>query len=449
MALLNYKNNTAHLLGIVVLQNNFTAEIQRFFFLGAICFFVGLIFGELTIVLLLFCIAYLLWHLHQIKKLEKWLRNSKLSHIPDAEGIWGDIFDHLSRDKKRQLKEKKRLKSVIHRVETMTSALNDAVILLDKDYTIGWLNKPSRSLLNLKRSDVGNPITNFIRHPAFVNYLYKGDHDIPFVLPASNNEEKRFEFRLNHFGEGEGLLIVRDASRLYKLEQMRKDFVANVSHELRTPLTVILGYLETLSDTQQESDPWKKPVQQMQQQATRMTTLINDLTMLSKLETEEINKRPIDVVILPLLKMIIDEVTTVHLKRSIAITIECPEEWSINGSEKELHSAFSNLIMNAVKYSPPKKPVFVKVSKNFVGGIDVKVIDHGYGIERQHIHRLTERFYRVDASRSIETGGTGLGLAIVKHILARHDARLNISSRINQGSTFSAIFPKSRVITNP
>ena len=427
------------------MHNNFTAEIQRFIFLGAISCFIGLIVGELLFVFLFFCLVYLCWHLQQIKKLEKWLRNSKLALLPDASGIWGDIFDYLSRDKKRQLKEKKRLKTVINRVETMTSALNDAVILLDKDYTIGWLNKPSRSLLNLKRSDVGSPITNFIRHPSFVNYLYKGDHDIPLVLPAINNEEKRFEFRLNHFGDGEGLLIVRDASRLYRLEQMRKDFVANVSHELRTPLTVILGYLETLSDTQKENDPWKKPVQQMQQQATRMTTLINDLTMLSKLETEEINKQPIDVNILPLLRMIVDEVNTVHHQRKIDITVECPKNWMINGSEKELHSAFSNLIMNAVKYSPPDRPVNVKVSKNFVGGIDVKVIDKGYGIEQQHIHRLTERFYRVDASRSIETGGTGLGLAIVKHILARHDARLNISSRINQGSTFSAIFPKSRV----
>ncbi len=430
------------------MQNNFTAEIQRFLFLGAISFFIGLISGELTLVLLIFCLAYLLWNFSQVKKLEKWLRNSKIALIPDASGIWGDIFDHLSRDKKRQLKEKKRLKTVINRVETMTSALNDAVILLDKDYTIGWLNKPSRSLLNLKRSDVGNPITNFIRHPAFVNYLYKGDHEIPFVLPASNNEEKRFEFRLNHFGDGEGLLIVRDASRLYKLEQMRKDFVANVSHELRTPLTVILGYLETLSDTQQDSDPWKKPVQQMQQQATRMTTLINDLTILSTLETEGINKQPTNVIILPLLQIIVAEVTTIHHSRGINITIECPEGWSINGSEKELHSAFSNLIMNAVKYSPAENSVVVKVTKNFVGGIDVKVIDNGYGIERQHIHRLTERFYRVDASRSIETGGTGLGLAIVKHILARHDARLNISSRINQGSTFSAIFPKNRITTH-
>ena len=427
------------------MHDNFSAEIRRLFFLTLFGLVVGLVGGEFLLSVFFTTVLYLFWHLYQVKKLDKWLRNNKLPSIPDADGIWAEIFDCLRRDKKRQLKEKRRLKAVINRVETMTGALSDAVVLLNPDYTIGWLNKPSRSLLNLRRADVGNPITNFIRHPVFVNYLQHGDHDIPLVLPASNNDEQRLEFRLNHFGEGEGLLIVRDASRLYKLEQMRKDFVANVSHELRTPLTVILGYLETLSDSQQTNDPWKKPVQQMQQQASRMKTLINDLTMLSKLETDEISKQQADVQIKPLLHMIVDEVKTIHHQRSVDITLDCPPKWSISGCEKELHSAFSNLVMNAVKYSSPGKLINISVNKNFVSGIDVKVEDNGYGIERQHLHRLTERFYRVDASRSIETGGTGLGLAIVKHILARHDARLHISSRINQGSTFSAIFPKERV----
>ncbi|MGS2718419.1 phosphate regulon sensor histidine kinase PhoR [Eionea flava] len=427
------------------MHNNFSAEIQRLFFLGLTGLVIGLVSGELLLSLFMVTLLYLIWHLRQIKKLNHWLQNNKLSTIPDADSIWGDIFDHLRRDKKRQLKEKRRLKAVIHRVETMTGALTDAVVLLNPDHTIGWLNKSSRRLLNLRSVDIGSPITNFIRHPVFVNYLYHGDHDEPLVLPASNNEEQRLEFRLNHFGEGEGLLIVRDASRLYKLEQMRKDFVANVSHELRTPLTVILGYLETLSDTQKDSDPWKKPVQQMQQQASRMKTLINDLTMLSKLETEEISKQQAPVALRPLLHMIVDEAKTIHHQQDVSITLDCPPEWSIDGCEKELHSAFSNLVINAVKYSPAGQPIIVTATKNFVGGIDVKVTDKGYGIERQHLQRLTERFYRVDASRSIETGGTGLGLAIVKHILARHDARLNIASRINQGSTFSAIFPKERV----
>jgi two-component system, OmpR family, phosphate regulon sensor histidine kinase PhoR len=427
------------------LRNDFDLEVQRISFLTITCLFIGLIAGNILLILLLGCIAYIVWTLFQMRQLEHWLRNSRQLSVPDASGIWGNIFDHLSREKKRQLKEKKRLKTVINRVETMTASLNDAVILLSKEQTINWLNKSSRHLLNLKKTDVGNPITNFIRNPLWVKYLNEGDYRIPLTLPSSHDNEQRLEFRINLFGDGEGLLIVRDVTRLYKLEQMRKDFVANVSHELRTPLTVILGYLETLNDSLNPDERWKKPVQQMQEQASRMTTLINDLTMLSKLETDEINNKQMAVHLLPLLQMITDEARTVSGDKKHFITLECPQELRLIGNDRELHSAFSNLIMNAVKYSPPQKPIAIKVGKNFIGGVDVKVIDEGLGIEQHHINRLTERFYRVDSSRSIETGGTGLGLAIVKHILARHNARLNISSRINQGSTFTAIFPRERV----
>jgi two-component system phosphate regulon sensor histidine kinase PhoR len=426
-------------------RKDFDLEIQRLFIIAITCLIVGIVIGHILPILLLGCISYIAWTLFQIKQLEHWLQKRLLSNIPDASGVWGNIFDHLSREKKRQIKEKKRLKGIIHRVETMTGALNDAVILLNSDQTISWLNESSQDLLSLKKTDIDSPITNLIRNPLWVNYLNHGDHTLPLVLPSTYNIEQRLEFRINHFGDGESLLIVRDVTRLYKLEQMRKDFVANVSHELRTPLTVISGYLETLEDSMSLDARWQKPVQQMQQQASRMTTLINDLTMLSILETEGLNKKQSSVQLLPLLQMIMDTAQSVSGDKNHELQLECDPTVAIIGNDRELHSAFSNLITNAIKYSPPEKQITVKVGKNFTGGVDVKVIDNGYGIERQHIHRLTERFYRVDASRSIETGGTGLGLAIVKHILARHDARLNISSRINQGSTFSAIFPKNRV----
>ncbi len=403
-------------------------------------------------VALIACFLYIAWSLRQLYKLDRWLQHKKLTHIPESSGIWGNIYDALIIDKKRQAREKKRLKSIIMRVETMTAALNDAVILLSEDNTISWLNKSSRKLLTLKKTDINRPITNFIRNPLFVNYLDKGDYELPLILPAADNIEQRLEFRLNRFGEGEGLLIVRDITRLHKLEQMRKDFVGNVTHELRTPLTVIKGYLETLEDARASSktvdDRWEKPIQQMQQQASRMTTLINDLTMLSKLETEEENKKNTVVLLNPLLKMICDEAMTISGDNQNVIHLSCDSAIAIIGNDRELHSAFSNLILNAVKYSLPNKPINIEVNKNFVDGVDIKVIDNGIGIEHHHISRLTERFYRVDSSRSIETGGTGLGLAIVKHILARHEARLRISSRINQGSTFTAIFPASRVTTN-
>ena len=427
------------------MHNDFYLEIRRLSFLLVTCLITGLIIGELTNVLLFGCVLYIIWTLFQIRQLEHWLKDGKLSTIPDASGIWGKIFDHLSRNKKREVVEKKNLKQVIMRVEIMTAALNDAVILLNNDQTINWLNKASRRLLNLKKSDINRPITNFIRNPLFVTYLNEGDHEVPLVLPAINDVEQRLEFRLNYFGDNESLLIVRDVSRLYKLEQMRKDFVANVSHELRTPLTVILGYIETLNDSPLLHDKWIKPLQQMEQQGVRMNTLINDLTMLSKLETDKLHQTPSTVPLKPLLKMICDSATTISGEKNHTIDLCCDEQLAINGNDRELHSAFSNLIMNAVKYSPPNKKIIVDVTQNFTQGIDIKIIDEGIGIEAQHLHRLTERFYRVDSSRSIETGGTGLGLAIVKHVLARHDARLHVRSRINQGSTFIAMFPKQRV----
>jgi two-component system phosphate regulon sensor histidine kinase PhoR len=327
----------------------------------------------------------------------------------------------------------------------MTRVLNDAVILLDDNQCITWLNASSRDLLNLRKTDIGNPITNLIRNPLWVNYLNEGDHSLPLVLPSAENLQHRLEFRISHFGDGEYLIIVRDITRIFKLEQMRKDFVANVSHELRTPLTVISGYLETLDDTIEADNYWQKPVTQMQQQAQRMTTLINDLTMLSKLETEAVYQQQETVNLLVLLQTIIDAAQIISGDNNHELILECPPHLSLMGNSRELHSAFSNLVINAIKYSPPKRKITVSASTNHEAGINVSVIDNGYGIERHHIHRLTERFYRVDASRSINTGGTGLGLAIVKHILARYNAKLKITSRINQGSQFTAHFPQECV----
>ncbi|MEO0443721.1 MAG: phosphate regulon sensor histidine kinase PhoR, partial [Pseudomonadota bacterium] len=269
------------------------------------------------------------------------------------------------------------------------------------------------------------------------------------TLPSPRNQELQLEFQITRFGAGEGLLVVRDISRIYKLEQMRKDFVANVSHELRTPLTVIRGYLETLADTQdlaQENLIWQKALAQMQNQAARMTTLINDLTMLSKLETDPANSLQQAVILKPLLEMICSEAQTVSGANKHSITLQCHPDLKLIGNDRELHSAFSNLVMNAIKYSPPEKPIRINASLNLAGMLQVEVEDEGVGIEPQHISRLTERFYRVDASRSIQTGGTGLGVAIVKHILLRHDGRLEIQSDYGKGSRFSCLFPADRVI---
>ena len=221
---------------------------------------------------------------------------------------------------------------------------------------------------------------------------------------------------------------------------MRQDFIANVSHELRTPLTVISGYLETLADNNNLGPTWQKPLQQMQQQAQRMALLINDLLVLSKLETTGVGFNQKAISLVPLLQSIRNEAVALSGERKHEITLVSDGDVQLQGNEKELHSAFSNLVINAVKYTPAAGKITMRLWRD-KQNCYFSVADNGPGIESKHIPRLTERFYRVDASRNSSTGGTGLGLAIVKHVLMRHDAELKISSEVGKGSVFTCVFP--------
>jgi two-component system phosphate regulon sensor histidine kinase PhoR len=429
-------------------QHGFAYEVRRFLGFILFTFIIGLLLGQVLYTLLIGCGLYIIYQSYNLYSLTKWLHNRNLKDIPDIGGLWAQAYNHLARHKRREIREKNRLKSVINQVEATTTALNDAVILLSPENELRWWNQATQRLLDLKPTDSGNNLVNYLRNPKFVSYLDAGDYNIPLTLPSPLDMEKQLEFQITRFGEGEGLLVVRDVTRIYKLEQMRKDFVANVSHELRTPLTVIRGYLETIEDspdaTIQNNQHLQKALDQMQQQASRMTTLINDLTMLSKLETDRTTSETA-VALKPLLEMICGEARTISGDKGHNLSIECEKDFLIIGNDRELHSAFSNLVTNAVKYSPPEKPVTISANINAKEELVITVEDRGIGIEQKHISRLTERFYRVDSSRSIQTGGTGLGLAIVKHILLRHDARLDIQSHYGEGSKFSCIFPGHRV----
>ncbi|MGH1484699.1 MAG: phosphate regulon sensor histidine kinase PhoR [Cellvibrionaceae bacterium] len=428
------------------------SEIRRLILIVIIASVIGLIVDQLLITLLVTLLLYSIHHIKNLNLLVKWLQHRRLEDIHDTDGLWGRVFDLLGRHKRREIKDRNRLKAVIDRIDATTAALNDAVILLSNENTLNWWNKATEYLLDLKASDTGNSIINYIRNPLFVNYLESGDYSIPLTLPSPRHQDKQLEFQITRFGQGEALIIVRDITRIYKLEQMRKDFVANVSHELRTPLTVIRGYLETIEDSPdpalKENTMLHKALDQMQQQAARMTTMINDLTMLSKLETDSMSNSQQAVLLKPLLEMICTEARSISGDDKHQIILNCSDKISLLSNDRELHSAFSNLITNAVKYSPPEKTITISVTINLAGNLIVTVEDQGIGIEQQHISRLTERFYRVDASRSIQTGGTGLGLAIVKHILLRHDGRLQIESYYGKGSKFTCIFPEQRVVTS-
>lgn len=411
-----------------------------------LCVLFGLMNGFLAWTLIVGGGAYMAWMLWQIHRLDVWLQNSRRIQPPDASGIWGDIFDSIVRLQKRQRREKKRLQGVVKRGQEITSALRDGILLLDHQGNIDWYNSAAGHLLHLRHQDQGNPIFNYVRHPLFIQYMDKADFKEPLDLPSPHSGDVRLQYQITRFGQGECLVLVRDVTRLHKLEEMRKDFVGNVSHELRTPLTVIRGYVETLGMSPDLPPHWERALQQMEQQGVRMTSLINDLLALSKLETDDRQSTHKPVLLKPLLQRIRGDAEAFSGDHQHSIKLNCPRDLALLGSEQELQSAFSNLIFNAIKYSPDGKEISINVEQDSLG-VNVAVTDQGEGIDTVHIPRLTERFYRVDGSRQAKTGGTGLGLAIVKHVLIRHGAKLDIQSKLGKGSTFTCVFPIQSVVS--
>jgi len=420
----------------------FSAELQRILIITAICVLVGFFSGHFFGVLLLGGGAYILWMLWQMRRLNQWLISEHKEHPPESSGIWGTIFDNIYQLQRQQQLETDNLQAVINRIQEITSALKDGIIILDWRGHLDFWNPAAHRMLALNTKDQGQSVINFIRHPKFVSYFEEGKYDEPLELPSPRFPSKQLQFQITPFGNNERLIVVRDITQLHNLEKMRQDFVANVSHELRTPLTVINGYVETLADNNTIT-AWNKPLEQMQQQAKRMSLLINDLLVLSKLETTEVghNHKPINIE--QLLTLVKSEAEVLSSEKHQSLTLICnntTKPLNLMGNEKELHSAFSNLVINAIKYTPAEGKISILLWQD-QKQVYISISDNGPGIEAQHLPRLTERFYRVDASRNSSTGGTGLGLAIVKHVLMRHDAELKITSELGKGSVFMCVFP--------
>lgn len=422
------------------------ALVRQLLLLLAGCLLIGLITGEYAWALVAGLAGYLGWMLQQTRRLQQWLKRSQPDEPPpDGQGLWGDIFDNLYQMQRRDLRLRGQLQSVIDRAQGSTTALKDAVIMLDRDGNLEWWNPAAERLLGLKKpQDTGHPVTNLVRHPSFKEYFDRGRHEEPLELSSPINDRLWLQVTITRYGNSEHLMVVRDITRLHQLEQMRKDFVANVSHELRTPLTVIAGYLETMLEHTDEMPPrWPRALNQMNQQAGRMQHLLNDLLLLAKLEATSPPTNTQPVAIAKLLQTIKSDAQALSGERNHQITLEADASLLLKGSESELRSAFSNLVFNAVKYTPDNGEVQIRWWCN-EHGAHLAVQDSGIGIESKHLPRLTERFYRVDSSRASNTGGTGLGLAIVKHVLLRHQGRLDVNSTPGKGSIFTCHFPLSQ-----
>lgn len=386
-------------------------------------------------------LAYIGLHLRQLERLQAWLRQTD-GELPEAGGVWGEVFDGIHQLRRDSLRAKGNLLGIIQRARASVAALQEAVVLIDGDGNLEWWNPAAQRLLGLQTdTDTGQPVTNLIRDPGFIRYFEQGPYDEPLQLPSFIHPAHQLQFNVTRFGSNDRLLIVSDITRLHNLEQMRKDFVANVSHELRTPLTVLSGYLETLLAQQDAISPrWQRALQQMDAQAQRMNNLVNDLLLLSRLENESRRQEPTVVDVPALLRSLQSEALAFGHEKQQAITLDCDADLRLVGHEDELRSAFSNLVTNAVKYTPAGGRITLGWRAD-EGRVYFSVQDNGIGIDTRHIPRLTERFYRADEARSTATGGTGLGLAIVKHVLIDHEGHLDIQSSLGKGSTFTCSFP--------
>jgi len=402
----------------------------------------GTITGHLIMLLFLIMLGIIIRMILQINQFEKWISTGGRGKYPKTTGIWEEIYYHVYRLKKQDKQRKKKLGKMVDQFRQSTEALPDAAIVLGINDEIDWANKAARDVFGLHQSDKGQRIPNLIRFPDFIRYLKLRNYKDSVILPSPVDNRIILEVRVIPYGAGLRLLLAQDITQLKKMERMRKDFVANVSHELRTPLTVLKGYLETLQDLDDEQSPLlTNSFKQMLGQTERMQHLVDDLLLLTKLETQQKKTHCVDVPAL-LSQVCAESDVLGNTPKRIQLTLESSAH--IMGEEQELRSAFTNLVGNALKYSQADSLVKVRWFQE-QGFIILTIEDNGEGIPKVDIPRVTERFYRVETKRPIKVNGTGLGLAIVKHVLMRHEAHLVITSELHKGSCFSCHFPVKRI----
>ena len=389
---------------------------------------------------------YLLSHVYWIYRLNKWLKSPNLSTIPNGSGIWEEIFATLYREYRKQKKSKSELTTTLGRFMTAAEAIPDGIIALNQNNEIEWCNKPSEKMLGIHLAkDINQPINYLLRETSFTEYLNDNKYEGTLKLISWRNTGRSFEILLVPFGVSQKLLICRDITQIEKNDSIKRDFIANVSHELKTPLTVIVGFLETLSDMKNEFNTKTRPyLQMMLEQSDRMKKLVEDLLQLSSIESNAAPAEKKEIDMTRLFKNLKKDSDLVSGKLH-KINMSINKNIALLGYEKEIYSAFLNLVSNAIRYTKEGGSIHViwdiKDQKPFF-----EVQDSGIGIDEKLIPRLTERFFRIDADRSRNTGGTGLGLSIVKHVCIRHQAQIEITSQIGKGSQFKITFPQERLL---
>jgi len=418
----------------------FVASLVLWAMFGAL---MGVLFFGVAITLILFI------NFRHLAALEHWCVSSEPANVPDGTGLWEEVFSRLNKMMRKQREDKDKHASALQQIEQATAALPEGVAILDEADHIEWCNPLAEMHFGLDGNrDIGQQITYMARQPEFVKYLAHANYSEPLVLHGTRQDSPVLSIKVVPYGVHKKLLISRDITQFERIETMRRDFVANVSHELRTPLTVVNGFVETLQDMPKlENDMARRALMLMGEQTQRMEGLVDDLLTLSRLENSLNTLVEEDVDVPALLQSLYQDGQALSAgKHTLKLDLGCTTK--LQGNTSELRSAFGNLLSNAVRYTSQGGEIVIRWHAQDDGQVRYSVTDSGIGIATEHLPRLTERFYRVDRSRSRETGGTGLGLAIVKHIASRHQANLDVTSTEGKGSTFSIVFPLKRILLN-
>ncbi len=410
----------------------------------------GLLLGHPFLFIALALLALAAWYFRALRQVVKCMHHGAVESLPDVPGVINELAREFQTAHTHHTQWEAKLTDYLTRFRDAAAALPDAVIVTDRSGRIKWTNDRAQAYLGIQfPRDAGQPIANLVRNPLLTEAVAApGDGAGSRVLemPSPQNEDLLLEVRIAEYGEADTLFVARDVTELHRINRMRRDFIANASHELRTPLTVIGGYLEAFEDDLARCPPdWGPKVNQMRAQALRMQRLIEDLLQLSSLESAGEQPFNEETSVADLLLAVQKEAQTLSGLAAHNIVIDAESGYWIKGNQRDLYSVISNIVSNAVQYTPAGGRISMRWFSDDHGA-HLAIRDQGEGIPAEHIPRLTERFYRVDTGRSRVYGGTGLGLAIVKHALARHDAMLEIQSEAGNGSTFICHFPPSRIV---
>ena len=381
-----------------------------------------------------------------LARLGKYVQSDSIENMPLPSGFWEEVFFRLQRLVKTLKQRMRNIEQQHERFIEAFQASPNGILMLDESDQIEWCNSISERFFGLIfKRDVMQRINFLIRRPEFIQYLNKRNFDEPLLLERMGPDSSlSLMLQAFPFGNQRHLLLVQNVTDLQKADAMRRDFVANVSHEMRTPITVLMGFLETVQSLELEKNQREQYFDMMMSQAQRMKSLVEDLLTLANLEANSLPAATNQVNVETLMALLKNDAEALsHGNHSF--TFEVLNKNNLLGDEREILSAFSNLVSNAIRYTPEAGAINVKWIVNADGQGEFSVADTGPGIASEHLSRLTERFYRIDRSRSRDTGGTGLGLAIVKHIANRHQAQLTIESTPGKGSTFTLRLPKERL----